>query len=431
MHRATGTRPQLAMPLTATFLDERIFAPPRLLRADIAHSPLPPPLRPGAQLSMLDISEYFSDTGGGVRTYLVQKARFVERRPDLRQVMLVPGQHDSITQGTGVRCYRLQGPAIPFNRNYRFMLATRSTARIVAHERPDVIEIGSAYYAPWMVDRARRRFDAPAVWFYHAHLPRIVAPGGDKHGPLVRALARGVGEYVRRVSTRVATTIVASEFTERDLLALGVERVARVPLGVDLDRFHPRRRAWATETRRAHGLPVEGPLVVFVGRVAREKRIDVALSAWPMVHRRTGATLALIGDGPLASRYRARGIPGVAFVPYQRSGDIVADLHAAADLYLAPGPAETFGLAGLEALASGTPVLSVDRGGVMELVQRSGAGRIYPEGDAGALATEAVSLLTGGDLGSLGERGRAYAVAHHGWDRIFERLLEVYRAVRR
>ncbi len=421
------------MPLTATatYLDEHIFAPARLVRADIAHNPLPAPLRPDADLTMLDISEYFSDTGGGVRTYLVQKARFFERRPDLRQVMLVPGSHDSITQGTGVRCYRLQGPAIPFNRNYRFMLATRSTARIVAHERPDVIEIGSAYYAPWMVAKARRRFNAPAVWFYHAHLPRIVAPGGAAHGPLIRALSHGVGEYVRRISNMVDTTIVASEFTERDLHALGVERVARVALGVDLERFHSRRRAWAAETRRAHGLPVEGPIVMFVGRIAREKRLDVALAAWPEIHRRTGATLVLVGDGPLTGRFRARDLPGVAFVRYQRSGDVVADLHAAADLYLAAGPAETFGLAGLEALASGTPVLSVDRGGVMELVQRSGAGRVYPEGDSEALASEAVSLLTGGDLALLGERGRAYAVAHHSWDSVFERLLQVYRNVRR
>lgn len=417
------------MSLTAAYLDERIFAPRGLVRADIAHSPLPPPLRPDAQFAILDISEYFSESGGGVRTYLVQKARFIESRPDLRQVMLVPGQHDSITQGTGVRCYRLQGPSIPFNRNYRFMLATRSTARIVAHERPDVIEIGSAYCAPWIVDRARRRFDAPAVWFYHAHLPRIVAPGGAAHGALVRGLARGIGEYVRRVSSMVATTIVASEFARKDLADLGVERLARVPLGVDLERFHPRRRAWAAETRRLHRLPVDRPLVLFVGRLAREKRLDVVLRAWPEVHRRTGATLALVGAGPQIARLRSRRVAGIAFVPFQPSRDVVADLHAAADLYLAPGPAETFGLAGLEALASGTPVLSVDRGGVMETVLQSGAGRTYAEGDATGLAEQAVALLTGADLDALGRCGRAYAETFHAWDRVFEQLLEVYRSV--
>ena len=130
------------------------------------------------------------------------------------------------------------------------------------------------------------------------------------------------------------------------------------------------------------------------------------------------------GVSPLAN------LPGVLTRPFVRDRDAVADLHAAADVYVAPGPVETFGLAALEALASSTPVLAPDAGGVTELVERSGGGRIFRAGDPGSLAEEAVALL-GDDLMALGENARAYAVREHDWDAVFDRLFEVYRRLRR
>ena len=91
---------------------------------DISRSVLPARFGPGA-LGVLDISEFFGETTGGVRTYLLQKARYVESRPELRQVLVVPGARDSIHETGGVRCYRLHGPSIPTQKPYRFMLATR------------------------------------------------------------------------------------------------------------------------------------------------------------------------------------------------------------------------------------------------------------------------------------------------------------------
>ncbi len=113
------------------------------------------------------------------------------------------------------------------------------------------------------------------------------------------------------------------------------------------------------------------------------------------------------------------------WLPYERNRARLADLYAAVDLYLAPGPAETFGLSAMEALASGLPILSVNQGGVAEVVERSGAGRLYAAGDPVSLAEEAIGLLQS-DLARLGSVGRAYAEAHHAWERVFDRLFEVY-----
>ena len=93
---------------------------------------------------------------------------------------------------------------------------------------------------------------------------------------------------------------------------------------------------------------------------------------------------------------------------------------------VAPGPAETFGLSALEAMASGTAVLSVDRGAVAERIEASGAGALYATGDAGACAEAAVTLLRS-DLRTLGMSARHHAERHHSWDSAFDGIFAAYR----
>jgi alpha-1,6-mannosyltransferase len=377
---------------------------------------------------VLDITEFFGETTGGVRTYLLEKARYVQRRPHLRQVIVVPGAQDEILESAGVRCYRLRGAPIPTQKPYRFMLATRSTSRIVAHERPTLIEVGSAWCAPWLTHLATRHHPVPAVWFYHSNFPRIIAPHPRTGGYARLAASALAWRYVGRLGRLVRATIAPCRSVVRELESAGVPNVVHVPLGVNLELFTPARRAAAAETRRRLGLP-EGPLALYVGRFAGEKEIDLVLGAWPEVQRRTGAKLVLVGAGPAAKALRrAPGGERALWLPYERDRARLADLYAAADLYVAPGPAETFGLSAMEALASGLPILSVAQGGVAEAVERSGAGRLYPPGDAGALTESAVAILSS-DLAALGARGRRYAEANHAWDHVLDRLFEVYRRI--
>ncbi|MBL0172919.1 MAG: glycosyltransferase [Gemmatimonadaceae bacterium] len=415
---------------TRAFIDRLTRPESELPVIHIGRDPLPPRLRPSSSLGVLDITEWFGDTSGGIRTYLLQKAQYVAARPGLRQVLAVPGARDAITEQDGVRLYRLQGPPIPRQKPYRFMLATKSVAKIVRHERPDIIEIGSPFIVPWIVRHATRTLDVPLVCFYHTNLPRMFAPNARYHSAARRAVFRASWTYMRRLDRMFPLTIVTSDFSAKDLAQEGITRVAKVPLGVDLERFSPTRRVHADATRRRFGLP-GGPLAGFVGRFAREKELEMVLDAWMEVERRTGARLVLVGAGPLEAALRAHRYGSrVHFVPFQSDRSTLADVLAAFDLYLAPGRIETFGLSSLEALASGTPVLSADEGGVSEQVRSSGAGRTFVSGEAASLAEEAVSMF-GDDLSALGRRGRVYAEREHAWDSVFDRLFEVYRTVLR
>ena len=394
------------------------------LNLDLRSAPLPAPQREGA-LGVLDITEYVGETSGGIRTYLEAKAAWVGAHPDTRQTLVVPGRGDAIFESDGSRTYQLHGPAIPFNAPYRFLLSARTCRRIFEHERPDLIEIGSHLLVPWVARLADRGLQAPMVWFYHGHLPRLIAPDHER-GSAQRALETLAWRYVRRLARDCRGVIVASPFVAEELRAHGVPNVEQVPLGVDLDHFHPRRRARAGETRRRAGLP-DGPLALFAGRFAREKRLDLLLDAWAPVERRTGARLALLGDGPQARALRNHPYAHrVLWLPFEQDRDRLADLLAAIDVYLAPGPYETFGLAALEAMASGTPILTVDRGGVAERVAATGGGTRYPFNDRDGLSAAAIELFRG-DLGALGMAGRRSAERHHGWDASFTKLFAAYR----
>ncbi len=402
------------------------FLAPPSAPINLSRSVFPPPLGHREALTVLDITKFFGDATGGIRTYLLAKAAYVQAHPGLRQILVVPGAQDALAEEGGVRCYRLRGPRIPFDSSYRFLLATRTTRRIIEHERPDLIEVGSPWLVPWVTRRANRGLQAPLVWFYHTHFPSILDPRAGNGPPRTTAGALA-WRYVRRLSGLYRGVLVACESIARQLEAHGVDRVHRVALGVDLERFHPARRARRAETRQRFGLP-DAPLAIYVGRFAGEKQIETVLAAWPEVTRRTGAHLVLVGAGPREPRLRDRAGAAVHWVPYVRDRDLLADLVAAADIYVAPGPAETFGLSALEGMASGLPVLSVDQGGVADRVTQSGAGVLYPAGDAGACQEAAVTLLQG-DVPGLGRMAREFTERHHSWTAAFDGIVAVYRQI--
>jgi alpha-1,6-mannosyltransferase len=431
-------RPAGALPITGRRADAPL---------DLARTALPPVLRPGAGLVVLDVTEFYGETSGGVRTYLDRKAAYVAAHPALRQVVVVPGARDAVGDGDGVRCYQLRGARVPMRPPYRFMLALRQPRRIVEHERPHVVEIGSPGLVPWIVRFATERMrggpergahgarGVPLVHFWHSHYPRQL--GGSHRAGAGRVAEDGVvgrlaWRYARAIDRLFDVTVVASTFVARELAAAGIDRVARVPLGVDLAHFHPRRRAHAPVTRAAYGLPLGLPIGLYVGRFAADKRIDVVLDAWRVVRQRTGAALVLVGGGPEEARLRAHPEAARAtWLPFERDRERLADLMAAVDVQVAPGPLETFGLAVLEGMASGTPVVAVDAGAAAELVARSGGGRCFAPGDAASLADAVVAVLDGGAAGlhALGRAARAHAEREHAWETVFDALFGLHAAV--
>ena len=379
-------------------------------------------------LTVLDVAEWFGDATGGIRTYLLAKGEYVRRHSHLRQVVVAPGATDNVADDAGVRAYTVRGPRVPGQTQYRLLFALRTLRRIIERECPDVIEIGSLFLAPWLVAFASRGRYTPRLVFYHENLERRLAfPVGA--AAAWRELSRGpLRAYVRAVSAAADAGIAASDAMIGDLAAAGVTDVARVPLGVDLHRFSATRRRYAAATRVTVGVSAHGPLVAYVGRLAPEKELTLLLHAWSAVENRSSGTLLVMGEGPLEPLVRRMTTSHrIVLHPFERDRGQVADVLAAADVFVSPGTIETFGLAALEAMACGTPVVAPDVGGAGELVSRSGGGQLFRGGSIDSLVMTLGELLDDPiRLALLGRVARRYVEREHDWDRVFDDLFALY-----
>lgn len=205
-------------------------------------------------------------------------------------------------------------------------------------------------------------------------------------------IARGLADLAnRRTATDYDTVLCTTAFAREEFDRIGAVNVATVPLGVDLDMFHPRRHC--VRVRRQWATPQE-LLLVHCGRLSIEKRVDRSIDTVAAL-RDSGinARLLIIGDGPLRQRLerQAARLP-VAFTGFIDHRETVAAFLATADVALAPGPHETFGLAALEALASGTPAV-VSRTSALTEVLTSDSGACA-DNDPEAIAA-AVTMVIG------------------------------------
>ena len=177
--------------------------------------------------------------------------------------------------------------------------------------------------------------------------------------------------------------------------------------------------------------PQNEPLLVHVSNFRPVKRpVDCVEILARVLKKNVKTRLVMVGDGSertnVEHRARCLGIhEQCVFVGKQPR---IVDYLSASDVLLLPSEQESFGLAALEAMASGVPVVSSDQGAVRELVESSGAGIVNPEPRAEAMAESIIGLL-GQDRAIVGGRGRTYAEANHSWESVFDRLFSFYGAV--
>src|SRR5262249_45853993 len=190
--------------------------------------------------------------------------------------------------------------------------------------------------------------------------------------------------------------------------------------------FHPsyRSAAW----RESVGVRPGETLLLYVGRLATEKRLDLLADALIGLD---GVRLALVGDGPArpALERRLAGQPGhlTGFM----SGDALAAAYASADLFVFPSDTETFGQVIQEAMASGLPVIAARAGGALDLVRDGVNGLLFAPSSAADLRTQLRALVADAPRrAALGHAGRA-AAERCSWAMVMNELLDQYRRVLR
>ncbi|HUP10431.1 MAG TPA: glycosyltransferase [Caldimonas sp.] len=360
-------------------------------------------------LHVVDTTMFWSATGGGVRRYLRTKHAWLARQPGWRHTIAVPSA--DAREPAGV--VSLPALPIPWSGGYRWPWRRAAIARRLTALAPDLIEAGDPFVTGWAAVDAARRRDVPALAYCHSNIERMAVLFAGR--AFASTAARAARAHARRTYARFDRVLAPSQSMCRHLEDWGVPRVAVQPLGVDTTVFHPacRSRTW----RHAHGFQDADRVLVYAGRFAPEKHLDVLAAAVD----RLGPpyTFLAIGAGPCPPR-GAR----VRVLPFQHDERDLAMALASADLFVHAGDQETFGLSALEAMACGLPVVARHAEGLAEVVDDSvGAG---VERNDAALYAEAIRAAI--DAGGGGRASSARARAErHDWSQVLTRLLVHYR----
>lgn len=307
--------------------------------------------------------------------------------------------------------------------------------RELAAWRPDVVHLHTLLPVSWLGLLAARSLGIPAVATYHANVrsAAMVLPAG-------KAVAAVAGPLVRTFYNRCDAVIAPSRFAAEELRRFGVRRpIEVISNGIDLDRFAPTQPVHPEEAIGIAG-PAEprGPerpvTVLFAGRLSPDKGVDSLLEALDIALReKPGLRARIAGDGPLAGAVRRALAPHIAAGRVTLCGHVPWEAmpveYGAADILLFPSQTETQGLAALEAMAAGLPVVAVRAGALPELVRDGESGITAAPGDAGALARAVLLLARDPDLRHrLGAGARAVAGEHEA-GRVLEQVLALYARV--
>lgn len=291
----------------------------------------------------------------------------------------------------------LAGAGLPRYPGLRFGLpAGRRLMQAWRAHRPDAVYVATEGPLGWSAVRSASRLGIPVATGFHTRFDDYVARYAAAFlTPMVFA-------WLRRFHNAADATLVPTDELAGFLRGRGFDRVELLRRAVDTALFDPARRD--VELRRRWGLAEDALCAIYVGRMAPEKDLPLAVRAFRAIQQRhSNARFVLVGDGP-SREALARDNPDLVFTGLRRGEELAAHF-ASGDLFLFPSQSETFGNVTLEAMACGVPTVAFDYGAAREHLHDGEHGATVPVGDADGFV--AASLRLADDAAARRHMGQA------------------------
>ena len=336
-------------------------------------------------MKIIHIANFYGPKSGGIKTTLHSLGTEYGKIGH-EFIYVVPGKKFSRERTDHGGCITLPSWVIPFSGGYRVIRSTRQVKTILQSLKPDRLEVSDRFTLSCLGNWAKNR-NIPAIVFSHETLRGLVK---NYFGISLKSF---VGWHNSRLAGKFDYVVTTTKFASDEFTEIGTSNVVRVPLGVDLETFSPAHR---NEELRAKMIKGGDVLLVHCGRLSPEKKPERSLQVLrELLNRGVNARLVFIGSGPLHKKLydSSRDIP-VTFWGYVANKNLLAQMIASADVSIAPGPIETFCLAALESLASGTPVVASETSAVGEfLTQENGDFVGLTAANNGAAFADAVQII--------------------------------------
>jgi alpha-1,6-mannosyltransferase len=354
-------------------------------------------------MKIIHVANFYGPKSGGIKTTL-HNLGLGYRSEGHEFIYLIPGKKFSRESNEYGGCITLPSWVIPFSGGYRVIRSTRQVKSILQALKPDRLEVSDRFTLSCLGRWASQR-KIPAIVFSHETLKGLVKS----------YFGFSLNKFVKWHNTKLAAkfdyVVTTTDFASSEFNEIGTSNLVQIPLGVDLTNFSPERYNAELRTKMLKGGDV---LLVHCGRLSPEKKPERSLQALrELLDRGVNARLVFIGSGPLHKKLydSSRDIP-VTFWGYVANKNLLAQMIASADISIAPGPIETFCLAALESLASGTPVVASNTSAVGEFLKTEDGNCVgltaANNGSAFADAIEELLSLTNDDV-QMRQRCRSQA----------------------
>lgn len=354
-------------------------------------------------MKIIDVAEFYTDEGGGVKTYINQKLKAASRLGH-EMVIIAPGRKAFEEERHGGRVIWVQGPPLPLDPRYVILWREKEVHRILDREKPDIVEGSSAWTGGHFAGNWKG--DAIKTLIFHQD-PVAVYPqtflGEFMALDRIDRLFGFYWRYLERLSNKFDATIVSGTWLRDRVKKYGLNNPIAVPFGINKDFFSPCRRDDELRVSLLDklGLDASAKLFICISRYHPEKRLSTIIDGFIEASENKKIGLIVFGSGPIKKwiEYKAGKSPFVKLMGFTSDRDELADIMASSDYFVHGSGAETFGLVVAEAVCSGLPVVVPNRGGALELADPSFA-EIYKTGDSHDLAVK-IKDITERDRGSL------------------------------
>lgn len=402
-------------------------------------------------LKTLHLTNSWHEKSGGIATFyraLINEAN--RRKHTIR--LVVPGEKSQIQElSEFARIYHIEAPRSLLNSNYRtiyptqFLCSTSKLQEILVAERPHLVEICDKYTLNYLGPLLRNQL-LRGVTFR----PVVVGLSCERmddnfrtylgNVPLAKAFCSWYMKWL--YFPFFDHHIANSHYTVAELgsAAQGqlVERGTWIRhMGVDLDRLSPDRRSEAMRHRllQYFAAAENSVLLLYIGRLVPEKNLSLLFNLLIYLDRTSARDfrLLVVGDGMERKRWEevaGKRIPGrVVFLGHVQDRDVLADIYSNADLFLHPNPREPFGIAPLEAMASGLPLIAPNSGGITSYANVDNAWVVAPTTEHFAAAVH--EALSNGPLRAARIKAALETARQYEWSRVASSFLDLYGELHR
>lgn len=310
----------------------------------------------------------------------------------------------------------LPGLPMPGYPELKFGLPSKRKVRNTLESfNPDAIYVATEGPLGWAACRTAHRLNIPVVSGFHTNFHQY----GKHYGA---GLLESLGyRYMRWFHNQTSATLVPTAQQADELNQHGFERVSVMSRGVDSTQFSPQKRS--AELRRQWGVKEDDLVLLYVGRIAAEKNMQLVIKTWKHLKGSNDRVrLVLVGNGPELDNIQER-YPEVICAGVKR-GEELATYYASGDIFLFPSLTDTFGNVVTEALSSGLALISFDYAAAHEHTEHNRSAMLAPFGDEEAFLRSAASLLERPNLLSQIRQSARNIALGISWDSIVDEFLQ-------